>query len=161
VLKEKYRQLADILGGCPSLYYRYHGEWRSETQTVVSVLILYALAWNWKTTRTQRSQGKTWVERSRVQSRCWRLPSCCLFYELPRYVVTQVTTGDYDCPRKILKFLTELHVALWTLNLRNDFLRKKFGDLGGKVIYLDKYYSRPHFSKIRKGTSNFQVKFQG
>jgi hypothetical protein len=26
VLKEKYRQLADILGGCPSLYYRYHGE---------------------------------------------------------------------------------------------------------------------------------------
>jgi hypothetical protein len=38
VLKEKYKQLADILGGCPGQYYRYHGDWRSETQSVVSVL---------------------------------------------------------------------------------------------------------------------------
>lgn len=44
----------------------------------------------------------------------------------PRYVVNQVTAGDYDCPRKVLKFLTELHAAFRMLNLRNDFLRKKF-----------------------------------
>jgi hypothetical protein len=41
-------------------------------------------------------------------------------------VVNQVTAGDYDCPRKVLKFLTELHAAFRMLNLRNDFLRKKF-----------------------------------
>jgi hypothetical protein len=40
VLKEKYRQLADILGRCPGQYYRYHSDLRSEAQTVVSVLIL-------------------------------------------------------------------------------------------------------------------------
>jgi hypothetical protein len=50
-----------------------------------------------------------------------------LFYELPRYVVNQVTAGDYDCPKKVLKFLTEFHAAFRMLNLRNDFLRKKFG----------------------------------
>lgn len=44
----------------------------------------------------------------------------------PRYVVNQVTAGDYDCPRKVLKFLTDLHAAFRMLNLRNDFLRKKF-----------------------------------
>lgn len=44
----------------------------------------------------------------------------------PRYVVNQVTGGDYDCPRKVLKFLTDLHAAFRLLNLRNDFLRKKF-----------------------------------
>lgn len=49
----------------------------------------------------------------------------------PRYVVNQVTAGDYDCPRKVLKFLTDLHAAFRMLNLRNDFLRKKFD---GKTI---------------------------
>ena len=44
----------------------------------------------------------------------------------PRYVVNQVTAGDYDCPRKVLKFLTDLHASFRLLNLRNDFLRKKF-----------------------------------
>lgn len=44
----------------------------------------------------------------------------------PRYVVNQVTAGDYDCPCKVLKFLTDLHAAFRMLNLRNDFLRKKF-----------------------------------
>lgn len=44
----------------------------------------------------------------------------------PRYVVNQVTAGDYDCPRKVLKFLTDLHAAFRMLNLRNDLLRKKF-----------------------------------
>lgn len=44
----------------------------------------------------------------------------------PRYVVNQVTAGDYDCPRKVLKFLTDLHASFRMLNLRNDFLRKKF-----------------------------------
>lgn len=44
----------------------------------------------------------------------------------PRYVVNRVTYGDYDCPRKVLNFLTDLHAAFRMLNLRNDFLRKKF-----------------------------------
>lgn len=51
----------------------------------------------------------------------------------PRYVVNQVTAGDYDCPRKVLKFLTELHASFRMLNLRNDFLRKKFD---GKLMVL-------------------------
>lgn len=41
-------------------------------------------------------------------------------------MVNQVTAGDYDCPKNVLKFLTDLHSAFRMLNLRNDFLRKKF-----------------------------------
>ncbi|KAH1258642.1 Translin [Glycine max] len=37
--------------------------------------------------------------------------------------------GDYDCLRKVLKFLTDLHAAFRMLNFRNDFLRKKFDAL--------------------------------
>lgn len=65
----------------------------------------------------------------------------------PRYVVNQVTAGDYDCPRKVLKFLTELHAAFRMLNLRNDFLRKKFD--GSLVIvtvvhFCNRLYSPLH-----------------
>lgn len=41
-------------------------------------------------------------------------------------MVNRVTAGDYECPRKVLTFLTDLHAAFRMLNLRNDFLRKKF-----------------------------------
>lgn len=47
--------------------------------------------------------------------------------------MNQVTAGDYECPRKVLKFLKDLHAAFRMLNLRNDFLRKKFD---GKLIIL-------------------------
>lgn len=54
----------------------------------------------------------------------------------PRYVVNQVTAGDYDCPRKVLKFLTDLHASFRMLNLRNDFLRKKFDGMTTTVLIL-------------------------
>ncbi|KAF9594761.1 hypothetical protein IFM89_034744 [Coptis chinensis] len=38
VLKELYGRLAEILKDCPGQYYRYHGDWRSETQTGVSLI---------------------------------------------------------------------------------------------------------------------------
>lgn len=41
-------------------------------------------------------------------------------------MVNRVTYGDYDSPKKVLNFLTDLHAAFRMLNLRNDFLRKKF-----------------------------------
>ncbi|KDO48064.1 hypothetical protein CISIN_1g027481mg [Citrus sinensis] len=37
-LKELYGRLAEVLCECPGEYYRFHNDWRSETQTVVSLL---------------------------------------------------------------------------------------------------------------------------
>lgn len=49
--------------------------------------------------------------------------------------MNRVTAGDYDCPRKVLTFLTDLHASFRMLNLRNDFLRKKFdGEFLAKSI---------------------------
>ncbi|KAF0898795.1 hypothetical protein E2562_011872 [Oryza meyeriana var. granulata] len=39
VIKGLYSQLAEILKECPGQYYRYHGDWRSETQAVVAMLV--------------------------------------------------------------------------------------------------------------------------
>lgn len=56
---------------------------------------------------------------------CWKNDNF-IWNLQPRYVVNRVTAGDYDCPRQVLKFMTDLHAAFRMLNLRNDFLRKKF-----------------------------------
>ena len=76
---------------------------------------------------------------------------CFMSNELPRYVVNQVTAGDYDCPRKVLKFLTDLHAAFRMLNLRNDFLRKKFDGMKYDLRKVEEVY---YDVKIRGLTPN-------
>ncbi|THG15978.1 hypothetical protein TEA_029937 [Camellia sinensis var. sinensis] len=76
---------------------------------------------------------------------------CFISNELPRYVVNQVTAGDYDCPRKVLKFLTDLHAAFRMLNLRNDLLRKKFDGMKYDLHRVEEVY---YDVKIRGLTAN-------
>ncbi|CAN8289522.1 unnamed protein product [Cochlearia groenlandica] len=58
----------------------------------------------------------------------------------PRYVVNRVTAGDYDCPRNMMNFLTDLHTAFHMLNLRNDFLRKKFDSMKYDLRRVEEVY---------------------
>ncbi|XP_016474317.1 uncharacterized protein LOC107796099 [Nicotiana tabacum] len=127
-LKELYSRLSEIVRECPGQYFRYHGDWKSETQTVVSLIAFM----HWLETGTlvlhnevEEKLGLTPTEFG-LDVEDYLIGICFMSNELPRYVVNQVTAGDYDCPRKVLKFLTDLHAAFRMLNLRNDFLRKKF-----------------------------------
>ncbi|KAI3447579.1 hypothetical protein Pfo_004244 [Paulownia fortunei] len=128
VLRELFSKLAEIIRECPGQYYRYHGDWRSETQTVVSLLAFM----HWLETENlllhaeaEEKLGLKPLEFG-LDIEDYLIGICFMSNDLPRYVVNQVTAGDYDCPRKVLKFLTDLHAAFRMLNLRNDFLRKKF-----------------------------------
>lgn len=127
-LRELYNKLAEIIRECPEQYYRYHGDWRSETQTVVSLLSFI----HWLETGTlllhteaEANLGLNPTEFG-LDVEDYLIGICFMSNELPRYVVNQVTAGDYECPKKVMKFLTDLHAAFRMLNLRNDFLRKKF-----------------------------------
>ncbi|OVA10102.1 Translin [Macleaya cordata] len=151
ILKELYRRLAEILKECPGQYYRYHGDWRSETQTAVSLIVFL----HWLETgnllmhrETEEKLGCTFNFLTSLS------PFRCVIFQLrriPRYVVNQVTAGDYDCPRKVLKFLTELHAAFRMLNLRNDFLRKKFDGMKYDLRRVEEVY---YDVKIRDLTAN-------
>ncbi|CAL5194051.1 unnamed protein product [Lathyrus oleraceus] len=154
VLKDKYKQLADILGGCPGQYYRYHGDWKSETQSVVSMLTFM----HWLETGTllqhkeaEEKLGLNGPEEFSLDVEDYLVGVCFMSNELPRYVVNQVTAGDYDCPRKVLKFLTDLHAAFRMLNLRNDFLRKKFDGMKYDLRKVEEVY---YDVKIRGLTPN-------
>lgn len=128
VIKVHYSQLAEILRECPGQYYRYHGDWRSETQAVVSMLAFT----HWLQTggllthaEAQEKLGLSCGEFG-LDVEDYLTGLCFMSNDFPRYTVNRVTGGDYDCPRKVLSFLTDLHASFRMLNLRNDFLRKKF-----------------------------------
>ncbi|XAR69118.1 hypothetical protein NMG60_11000590 [Bertholletia excelsa] len=128
VLKELYHQLAEILKECPGQYYRYHGDWRSETQTVVSLLAFMHWLETGSLLMHAEAEEKLGLNTTDfgLDIEDYLIGICFMSNELPRYVVNRVTAEDYECPRKVLKFLTDLHAAFRMLNLRNDFLRKKF-----------------------------------
>ncbi|KAL2533629.1 Translin family protein [Abeliophyllum distichum] len=142
VLRELYNKLAEIIRECPDQYYRYHADWKSETQTVVSLLSFI----HWLETGTllvhtdaEEKLGLNPTEFG-LDIEDYLIGICFMSNELPRYVVNQVTAGDYECPRKVLKFLTDLNAAFRMLNLRNDFLRKKFDGMKYDLRRVEEVY---------------------
>ncbi|GAB2222704.1 hypothetical protein Droror1_Dr00016827 [Drosera rotundifolia] len=127
-LKKQLRELADILRDCPGEYYRYHGDWKNEVQFAVSSLcFLHWLDTGKLLTHTEAEERLGLNPQDfGLDVEDYLIGVCLMSNELPRYVVNQVTSGDYNCPGKVLEFLTDLSVAFRMLNLRNDFLRRKF-----------------------------------
>eukprot|EP00850_Spirogloea_muscicola_P006322 SM000030S11331 [mRNA] locus=s30:164988:167172:- [translate_table: standard] len=129
-LRGVYAELAAIMADRPGQFYRYHDHWRHQTQTAVFLLAFIG----WLRTGSLHSHQE-------LQERLGLTPEfpldledyllgvCSVSNEMPRYVVNQVTAGDYDCPRRVSSFLSELFAAFRLLNLRNDFLRKRFDGL--------------------------------
>ncbi|KAG8376571.1 hypothetical protein BUALT_Bualt09G0077300 [Buddleja alternifolia] len=167
LLKELYSKLAEIMRECPGQYYRYHGDWRSETQTVVSLLAFMHWLETGNLLLHAEAEEKLGLNPSEfgLDIEDYLIGICFMSNDLvryllviyyicpvceenenelhtlqPRYVVNQVTAGDYDCPRKVLKFLTDLHVAFRMLNLRNDFLRKKFDGMKYDLRRVEEVY---------------------
>lgn len=142
VLKDLFSRLAEIIRECPGQYYRYHGDWKSETQAVVSMLAFM----HWLETGTllvhTEAEEKLGLNKSEfgLDIEDYLVGICFMSNELPRYVVNRVTAGDYDCPRKVMKFLTDLHAAFRMLNLRNDFLRKKFDGMKYDLRKVEEVY---------------------
>ncbi|KAL6640997.1 hypothetical protein ACP70R_019178 [Stipagrostis hirtigluma subsp. patula] len=135
VIKGLYAQLSEILKECPGQYYRYHGDWRSETQAVVSMLAFM----HWLETGGLLMHAEA-QEKLGLSSGEFGLDVEDYLTGLPRFVVNRVTAGDYDCPRKVLSFLTDLHASFRMLNLRNDFLRKKFDGMKYDLRRVEEVY---------------------
>lgn len=142
VLRELFGRLAEILRECPGQYFRYHGDWRSETQTVVSLLAFLHWLETGNLLMHNEAEEKLGLDSSEfgLDIEDYLTGLCFMSNEFPRYVVNQVTAGDYDCPRKVLKFLTDLHAAFRMLNLRNDFLRKKFDSMKYDLRRVEEVY---------------------
>ncbi|KAJ7515994.1 hypothetical protein O6H91_22G038200 [Diphasiastrum complanatum] len=123
-----YTKLGEVLKSCPGEYYRYHDHWRNQTQQVIFLLSFV----NWLEFGNLLSHGEVeslldlQQKEFFVDLEDYLIGLCNMSNELPRYVVNQVTAGIYDCPKRVSLFLSDLYAAFRILNLRNDFLRKRF-----------------------------------
>ncbi|KAG9441666.1 hypothetical protein H6P81_017520 [Aristolochia fimbriata] len=151
-LMELFQRLAGILEECPGQYYRYHGDWRGETQTVVSLLAFLHWLETGNLLSHSEAEEKLGLNPSEfgLDIEDYLIGLCFMSNEMPRYVVNQVIAGDYDSPKKVLKFLTDLHAAFRMLNLRNDFLRKKFDGMKYDLRKVEEVY---YDVKIRSQSS--------
>lgn len=154
-LKELYSRLAEVLGECPGEYYRFHNDWRSETQTVVSLLAFMHWLETGKLLMHMEAQEKLGMNQAEfaLDIEDYLIGLCFLSNEMPRYVVNQVLAGNYDCPRNVLRFLTDLHAAFRMLNLRNDFLRKKFDSLKYDLKRVEEVYYDMKIRHLANGDS--------
>ncbi|KAG6540866.1 hypothetical protein Mapa_017740 [Marchantia paleacea] len=130
-LQKIYSQLSEIIRERPGQYYRYHDHWRNQTHTVVFLLAFV----HWLDTQGLLSHREVETllsvksEEFSIDIEDYLIGLCNVSNELPRYVVNRVTAGDYDCPRQVSAFLSDLFSAFRILNLRNDLLRKRFDGL--------------------------------
>lgn len=142
VIKGLYARLAEVLKECPGQYYRYHADWRTETHMVVSMLAFM----HWLETggllmhaEAQEKLGLCSGEFG-LDVEDYLTGLCFMSNEFPRFVVNRVTAGCYDCPKRVLGFLTDLHASFRMLNLRNDFLRKKFDGMKYDLRRVEEVY---------------------
>ncbi|KAH9671487.1 translin family protein [Citrus sinensis] len=193
-LKELYGRLAEVLCECPGEYYRFHNDWRSETQTVVSLLAFMHWLETGKLLMHTEAEEKLGMNQAEFAldiedyliglcflsnemtcegiTEIWEvltivnrtsikiglcidadLEQMIFWQSVPRYVVNQVLAGNYDCPRKVLRFLTDLHAAFRMLNLRNDFLRKKFDSLKYDLKRVEEVYYDMKIRHLANGDS--------
>ncbi|KAJ9559434.1 hypothetical protein OSB04_014048 [Centaurea solstitialis] len=116
VLKQLFSSLAEIVRESPGQYYRYHGDWRTETQQVVSLLAFM----HWLETGSllihTEVEEKLGLNASEfgLDVEDYLIGICFMSNELVRISPNLI---QVNC---------ELHASFRLLNLRNDFLRKKF-----------------------------------
>ncbi|KAJ4971401.1 hypothetical protein NE237_004500 [Protea cynaroides] len=142
VLKGLFHRLAEILQECRGQYYRYHGDWRSETQMVVSKLAFMHWLETGNLLMHKEAEEKLGLDSSEffLDIEDYLIGICFMSNELPRYVVNRVIAEDYDFTIKVVKFLRDLYVAFRMLNLRNDFLRKKFDGIKYDLTKVEEVY---------------------
>ncbi|KAL8159868.1 hypothetical protein V2J09_001405 [Rumex salicifolius] len=128
MLKKLISQLADIHHDCAGEYYRYHFDWKNEMQMAVSLICFLGWLETGNLPSHAEVEEKLELDASNfgLDIEDYLVGLCFMSNEMPRYVVNQVTSGNYDSPGKVQKFLTDLYDAFRMLNLRNDFLRRKF-----------------------------------
>eukprot|EP00742_Colponemidia_sp_Colp-10_P003966 GILJ01004230.1.p1 GENE.GILJ01004230.1~~GILJ01004230.1.p1 ORF type:complete len:232 (+),score=37.98 GILJ01004230.1:50-745(+) len=120
-------------------YYKYSDHWKFVLQKTVELACF--LTWLERRELVSLEECQSLLKQSTIPN----LPSASnsfrldledylvgvtsLSNELARLCINSVIAGRYTVPLEIASFLTDLHAAFRLLNLRNDYLRKRFDSL--------------------------------
>lgn len=115
-------------------YYKYHESWKSVTQQICSkVCLMFYLEHGTLLDRAGMAQV-CGVESDTEQQfhlclEDYLIGVLFMATELARLTVNRVTAKDYNKPLEIANFVRELEAGFRMLNLKNDFLRKRYDAL--------------------------------
>jgi len=131
-VRTNYKKLAEIVPA--GQYYRFNDHWRYVTQRLcfLAALLVYLEVGVLVSINTVaeilgvQSQPANGFHLD-IEDYLMGLLQLCS--ELARFAVNAVTSGDYNRPMEISKFVGELNAGFRLLNLKNDSLRKRFDAL--------------------------------
>jgi len=134
-LKELFTQLQTIVP--PEEYYRFINFWKNDLQNIVFVLsfIVWLESGQLVQLRDVENElgfpGKvhdnpnSWA----IEIEDFLIGISFLPSELARLCVVSVISGDFELPVKIQRFVNDLYNGYRLLNLKNDFIRKRFDSM--------------------------------
>ncbi|XP_015513509.1 translin isoform X1 [Neodiprion pinetum] len=131
-VRKGYAKLAAVVP--ENQYYRFHEHWRFVTQRLcflasltiyleVKILVHKDTVAELLGVKSNREEG------FHLDLEDFLMGLLQLSSELCRFAVNSVTSGDYDRPIEISRFVNELNAGFRLLNLKNDSLRKRFDAL--------------------------------
>ncbi|XP_005098964.1 translin [Aplysia californica] len=130
--KELYRQLAEKIP--ENQYYRYSDMWRFVSQRFVYLAGLIVFLRDGRLVTREEVAALLGVAVQRedgfhIDLDDFLMGLLNMTNELSRLAVNAVTSGDYERPVQISRFVSQLDAGFRVLNLKNDALRKRFDGL--------------------------------
>jgi len=134
-LKELFKQLQSIVP--PDEYYRFISFWKNNLQTIVFLLAFVVWLESGELVQLKTCEielgfpGKingnpnNWA----IEVEDFLTGLSFLPQELARLCVVSVISNDFTLPVKIQSFVNDLYNGYRLLNLKNDFLRKRFDSM--------------------------------
>jgi len=134
-LKELFKQLQEIVP--PDEYYRFISFWKNNLQTIVFLMAFIV----WLETGNMVQLKDVELElgfpgKLKDNPNSWAIEVedfltglSFLPPELARLCVVSVISNDFNLPVKIQTFVNDLYNGYRLLNLKNDFLRKRFDSM--------------------------------
>ncbi|XP_063984623.1 translin [Diachasmimorpha longicaudata] len=131
-VRPQYDKLAQIIP--KDQYYRFNDLWKYVTQRLcflaaltvyleVKILVTKETVADILGVKNNRDEG------FHLDLEDYLMGLLQLSAELSRFAVNSVTSGDYNRPIEIARFINELNAGFRLLNLKNDNLRKRFDAL--------------------------------
>lgn len=135
-LRASWPRLNPVVGA--GQFYRYKGMWQNSIRDAVSVAVLrHWLVGNellsLESAAAQlgvvaAAQGET-SDAVSLELEDFLFAVACVPSELARLSVNAVTHGNLELPVRIGAFVSSLYAAFRLLNLKNDFLRKRYDSI--------------------------------
>jgi len=156
-VRANYQKLATIIPA--GQYYRFNDHWRYVTQRLcflaaLTVYLEVGILVSINTVAEIIGVKSLAADGFHLDLEDYLMGLLQLCSELARFAVNAVTSGDYNRPMEISKFVGELNAGFRLLNLKNDSLRKRFDALKYDVKKIEEVVYDLSIRGLKPGSNN-------